>query len=280
MTLNSTLTIASAANDANLTAVGTQTIGGTYDRFGGTGFDFIQPSAGVLTVGPNITIQTGSGAGTLGSPALSTTNQGTISSQTAGAGIFISGAPFTNQGYVQAINGGSLLLNGLSNAGSILANGTSTSFTGNWSNAGTITATNATVSFGGTFTPAGIGTFIRSGGTLTISGTVNNTGTTFDLSALSPTTGSIPLNGGTINGGTVSGGINAATISLVNLAAQRHHPCDTSDGLELLEPHSCQRLDAQQHAHDRQRRQLHESHRRRHANHRRLRRDRLWRHGL
>ena len=145
---------------------------------------------------------------------MSTTNQGTISSQTSGAGIFITGAPFTNQGYIQAINGGSLLLNGLSNAGSILANGTSMSFTGNWSNGGTITATNATVNFGGTFTPAGIGTFIRSGGTITINGTVNNTGTTFDLSTLSPTTGSILLNVGTINGGTISGGVNAATIDL------------------------------------------------------------------
>ena len=77
-------------------------------------------------------------------------------------------------GIIQAINGGSLVLNGLSNTGSILANGTSMSFTGNWSNAGTITATNSTVSFGGTFTPAGIGTFIRSGGTVTINGTVNN----------------------------------------------------------------------------------------------------------
>ena len=67
---------------------------------------------------------------------------------------------------------------------------------GNWSNSGTITATNSTVNLGGTFTPAGIGTFIRSGGTVTINGTVNNTGTTFDLSALSPTTGSILLNSG------------------------------------------------------------------------------------
>ena len=64
LTLNSTtITIASAANNANLTAVGTQTIGGTGTIvFGGTGFDLMQPSAGALTIGPNITIKTGSGA--------------------------------------------------------------------------------------------------------------------------------------------------------------------------------------------------------------------------
>ena len=215
LTLNSTLMIASGANNTNLTAVGTQTIGGSGTIvFGGTGFDFIQPSAGALTVGPNITIRSGSGGGTLGSATLSTTNQGTISSQTVGAGIMLVGAPFTNQGYVQAINGGSLLLNGLSNAGSIVANASVMSFTGSWSNTGSITATNSTVNFGGSFTPASIGTFTRGGGTVTINGTVTNTGTTFDLSAISPTTGSILLNVGTINGGTLSGGVNAATIDL------------------------------------------------------------------
>ena len=35
---------------------------------------------------------------------------------------------------------------------------------------------------------------------MTIEGTVNNTGTTFDLSTLAPSTGSILLNVGTING--------------------------------------------------------------------------------
>ena len=49
---------------------------------------------------------------------------------------------------------------------------------------------------------------------MTINGTVNNTGTTFDLSALSPTTGSILLNSGTISGGTISGGVNSATIAV------------------------------------------------------------------
>ena len=93
LTLNSTLTIASSVSFTNLNAVGTQTIDGTGTVvFGGTGFDNIQPSAGVVTIGPNITIQTGSGGGTLGSAALGTTNRGTISSQTAGAGIVLAGA--------------------------------------------------------------------------------------------------------------------------------------------------------------------------------------------
>jgi len=53
----------------------------------------------------------------------------------------------------------------------------------------------------GTFTTAGLGTFNHVGGTVTLDGTLVNTGSTLTLNA---TTGSWLLNAGTIRGGTVT----------------------------------------------------------------------------
>ena len=53
---------------------------------------------------------------------------------------------------------------------------------------------------GGFFTFAGLGTFNRTGGTVNLTGTLNNTATTL---LLNNTTGSWNLVGGTVNGGTV-----------------------------------------------------------------------------
>ena len=54
---------------------------------------------------------------------------------------------------------------------------------------------------GGLFTLAGLGTFNRTGGTVNLMGTLDNTGTTLALDA---TTGSWNLAGGTLKGGTLS----------------------------------------------------------------------------
>ena len=78
-----------------------------------------------------------------------------------------------------------------------------------WNNAGTIDAANATVSLNGTFTLANVGTFHRSGGTVSIVGTLDNTGTTLALDAA---TGSWSLSGGTIKGGTVTATGGAALL--------------------------------------------------------------------
>src|SRR5206468_12590681 len=51
------------------------------------------------------------------------------------------------------------------------------------------------------FTLASLGTFTRSGGTVNVTGTLNNAGTTLALDA---TTGSWNLAGGTVSGGTVA----------------------------------------------------------------------------
>jgi pimeloyl-ACP methyl ester carboxylesterase len=77
----------------------------------------------------------------------------------------------------------------------------------NWVNAGMITAAGATVNLGGSFAVASLGNFSATGGTVNLTGTLNNTGTTL---ALAPALGNWYLHGGTISGGTVAstGGSN------------------------------------------------------------------------
>ena len=70
-----------------------------------------------------------------------------------------------------------------------------------WTNTGTIHATDSTVNLGGAWTLAGLGTFNRTGGTVNLTGTLDNTGGTLALDAA---TGSWNLLGGTIKGGTIT----------------------------------------------------------------------------
>src|SRR5262249_42475304 len=70
-----------------------------------------------------------------------------------------------------------------------------------WSNQGTIAATSSTVSLGGSFTLATMGIFQRSGGTVNLTGTLDNTGTTLVLDA---TTGAWNLTSGTLKRGAVA----------------------------------------------------------------------------
>jgi len=72
-----------------------------------------------------------------------------------------------------------------------------------WSNTGTISVTDSTVNLGGTFTTAGLNLagFNRNGGTVNLTGTLDNRSDTLELNA---TTGSLTLKGGTISGGTLN----------------------------------------------------------------------------
>ena len=49
---------------------------------------------------------------------------------------------------------------------------------GAWTNVGSISVTNSTTSLGGSLTLASLGSFTRSGGTVILSGTLDNSGTT------------------------------------------------------------------------------------------------------
>jgi hypothetical protein len=158
------------ADEAGIWFDGTQMLGGFGTvSFDGSGTVALRSKTGTLTIGPQITLQTGTANALVGSyanpaspppaaPAL--VNQGTLWARTSN---------------------GSLILSG------------------NWRNEGTLKLTAGTLDLGGTFTTAGIGTLDRSGGTLVISGAMDNAGSVFDPSSLN---GTVQLRG-TISGGTI-----------------------------------------------------------------------------
>ncbi len=154
-------------------------------------------------IGSDMTIR--GGGGIVGGKGF--VNLGTIRAESAGEEIRINQGG--NEGTLEASGGGTLSIQGDSfggtpwrNNGTVQAtNGGTLSFVINWRNDGVIALTDSTVNFGGTFTRGDIGNLQRSGGTVNINGTLDNTASTL---ALDSTTGSWTLsNGGRILGGTV-----------------------------------------------------------------------------
>src|SRR5437773_3958274 len=146
-----------------------------------------------LTLGPGLTVRRGSNAGSPGSigynpnyggnAAVSVVNLGTISADTSGRTIRIAGQSFINAGLAQATNGGVLVL------------------ASPWSNTGTLRLDGGTLDFASAFRTADLGNVQRNGGTITLSGTLNNTNAQLALNAAS---GPWIMQGGAIHGGTVS----------------------------------------------------------------------------
>ena len=166
----------------------------------------------VLTLGPNLTISGGLGfiqqAEFVGG-ATTIINQGTISADDAGGqGITIRPSTFSNENAIEAINGSFLTITAASwtnEAGAtITATGGSTlTFQDDWNNLGTVTVTSSTVVLGGTFSTADIGTLTRSGGTVTLTGDLDNTSDTLTFNTAS---GSWEVSGATINNGIIQYG--------------------------------------------------------------------------
>jgi urease beta subunit len=145
-------------------------------------------SGGQLTIASGITVRGAGGtigynAGWGGPANVALVNQGSIGPDRAGT-VVLAGASFTNQGTLQASGGGTL---------NLLATA--------WSNSGLISETDSTLNLGSSFSTADLGNYSRSGGTINLTGTLNNSGSTL---ALDDATGSWNLAGGTIQGGTVS----------------------------------------------------------------------------
>ncbi len=179
----------------------------------------------ILTLGPDVTVH--GGGGVIGGSvhfgrSMSVINQGTIRADIAGQTLTVTGAAVTNQGILEATSGSIMDVNNLAgNVGTASAtggghldlNGTYTidqtltitdstlTLQGNWTNAATIDATDSTVNLGGTFTLAELGVLNRMGGTVNLTGTLDNSGIPLALNA---TTGDWQVNGGTIDGGTVA----------------------------------------------------------------------------
>ncbi len=118
---------------------------------------------------------------------------------------------FVNEGIIQGSNGETLTIDGPwtnASGATITASGATLDLgdqnatsTNAWSNAGTINVTNSTLNLGGLFTLPGMGAFNQTANTVSLVGTLDNTGTTL---ALSPATGSWTLAGGTLKNGTLA----------------------------------------------------------------------------
>ena len=215
LTLNGTIGLGSADG-----AVASATCGSTAIRrskapatvvLGGNASNLLQNrpnggDAGTLTIGSGITVH--GKTGTIGSSLYPLINQGTITADVAGGTIDVLGGPLTNQGTIGASAGIlRILASNWSNAGTIRATGGQIGLNNTWTTTGLIAADSGIINLNGNFTQGTGASFTAGAGTFRISGTFDNTGTTFALDAPA---GTLELRtGGTIQGGTValSGGV-------------------------------------------------------------------------
>ncbi len=179
---------------------GAQILGGDGEIVFTSALSYLSVDSGAsLTIGPDITVR--GTVGSVGSTGMLTID-GTVDSDAPGTITITSTEGWTNNGLVQATNGGDLTLSGpWTNAGTIHVEDAGTlSLEGSWTNAGDVTSDHSTVNLGGTFSLAALGDFERNGGEVNLTGVFQNT-SGLDLDA---TTGSWNLRGGTINGGSVT----------------------------------------------------------------------------
>jgi len=210
---NATMTMAASNSGAVVYFQGSQTLGGDGQVFfGGNGGynllyaqgDGTPTGAATLTIGPQITVD-GSESGTIaGYYTFDNINiEGTVNSDGNGQTITISADTVTNNGFIEATNGGSLNLTNLFNSNTLsITGGGSLSLNGFFFNSGALDDTESTVNFGGSFTLLNLGAFTRVGGFVNITGALDITGSTLPLN---DATGPWNLDGGTITSGTVTG---------------------------------------------------------------------------
>jgi hypothetical protein len=185
LTVNGVLTLAATNGLSRLlfefADLAPQTLGGTGQvLFAGSGQNLLDPRV-ALTIGAGLTVHGGSG--TVGDRSVPLVNQGTILSDLPGGSLSIAGGSLTNQGTIGVSQGATVTLDGA------------------WVNTGTIRLTQGQLNLRGSFTTSGLGDMERNGGVLNLIGTLDNTGATVALNAV---TGPWVLAGGTIHGGHVT----------------------------------------------------------------------------
>ena len=171
--------------------------------------------AGVLTIGPGITIRGKTGRVSNSNATGEIMNQGTIIAETAG-GLFTLGGQgtFTNAGSVSVLTGATL------------------NIAGSWgSTAGSIAVNNGTLNLGGGVSASALNlpAFTRTGGTVNFTGTLDNFGSTLTLTpvtgdwnlangiirngTIASTGGTLLIQGGVLDGVTVTGGVDLSSIN-------------------------------------------------------------------
>ena len=184
--LNGTATLESFGSWTRILFSGSQILTGTGEVVFGGSHDintiYALNSGDILTIGPGITIRTGTRGGQVGSSNRGLINQGTIISETSSRRIYIYGDNWVNEGLIEAAAGSVYLYNA-------------------WDNDGMLRVSGGNLYLGGTFATDDIGTFEWTSGNTYINGTLDNSSATLALNA---TTGSWRLRGGRINGGTIT----------------------------------------------------------------------------
>jgi len=224
---------------------GTQTLAGTGEVVFGAGVVSKVTTTGSFTIAPGILVH--GAAGTIGSNTQPFINQGRISADTIGQTVAVLGSAVTNQGVLEAKNVGRLTVSNVTNAasGTITADASTLELLGTWHNLGTLTEVTANVILGGQFTLSDLGSFVRTGGTITLAGVLQNNNSTL---LIDPTTGLWELAGGRIIGGTVQGNglaflimpssatgtLDGVTLKDVNLSLGTGARMTALNGLTLL----------------------------------------------
>ena len=222
-------TIHMDGNGATLGFEGSQTLSGSGTiQFGtsGSGNRYLEmASDGTLTIDAGITLRGGKanvGGSSRWGRSMSLINQGAILADVPGQTLRIqaSRGSFVNQGLLLAAGGtlnvdqltGNLGDAAASGGGHLDLDGTYTNdrqltidastltLRGDWTNADTLVASGATINLDGSFTLADVGTLQRTGGSVQLVGTLDNTATTLTLNSAS---GSWTMQGGTVIGGTI-----------------------------------------------------------------------------
>ena len=192
LTLDGTLTLGTTANSSYygwLTFAGTQTLGGSGTVvFGAHYYDslVLNTANTTLTIGPGITVRgktgyVGDSPYTSGVSPVAVVNQGTIQADVSGGTITVNGTDNQNAGSLNALNGGTLAVEGtLTNTTTISVDSTSVLTLGGTLTGGTITgqvgavvqgSTLNGVTLSGSFQLTG-GNYIEVEGGLTLDGTL------------------------------------------------------------------------------------------------------------
>lgn len=214
-----------SVNNGRIAFEGDYTFGGTLFGQATNGRATVQPgrtltlAPGALVFGRGLTIGAASGPG---SPT-SLVNMGTIRADHSSAPVTLAAGTTTNLGILEVRDGGRLQIDNLvgnvntasaqgqnstlvldgsytNNQTLTVSDGAVLDLRGNWNNTGSIIANNSTVQLGGNFSMSTAGNFQRTGGTVRLTGALNNSNSVLTLNS---TTGSWDLHGGTISGGTV-----------------------------------------------------------------------------
>ena len=134
-------------------------------------------------------------------------NQGSINAGLSGGTLTVYYlANFTNQGSIGVSNGEQFVMQAGSfvNSGTLsVTNGGAVTLSTDWSNSGEISETDASLNLGGSFTTAALSTITRSGGTVTLNGSVDNSAATLDVGTGSALGTLVLPTGAAVSGGVI-----------------------------------------------------------------------------